>query len=101
MRIVEICVKMKLNLTTRWPLITIVTKCYMLILLLLVCVMDSHRRWMTRVRSRDSVRIGNDESAPETNRDEVKKKDMEYHEQLKTQPKEFIILAEETCGLLY
>jgi len=55
---------------------------------------------MTGVRSRNSVRIGNDESASETNRDEVKKKGTEYHEQLKTQLKEFIILAEETCGLL-
>jgi len=54
---------------------------------------------MTEVRNRDNVRIGNDESASETKRDEVKK-GMEYYEQLKTQPKEFIVLAEETCGLL-
>jgi hypothetical protein len=54
---------------------------------------------MTGVRRRDNARIGIDESAFGTKRDEVKK-GMEYYEQLKPQPKEFIILGEETCGLL-
>jgi hypothetical protein len=55
---------------------------------------------MTGVRRRDNARIGSDESAFGTKQDEVKK-GTEYYEQLKTQPKEFIILAEEICGLLY
>lgn len=54
---------------------------------------------MNGIRSRNNARISNDESTSETKWDEVKE-GVEYNELLKTQPKEFIIIAEETCGLL-